>query len=423
MHAVINLIEDLDLRLHHRSLMESAGLQRIIELCQSFGMPIIDLHLRNLQKILDDDERQLRERLDQAILHDLKNPQDVFNAIFARTRDTKAQDYFLSVMRHLLLIREEGQPMVHYYRLIDSLVTDVVMDKKLAGVEQRMGHSVEQIIAQFNEADRYQAAEAEAAEARATAVRLKLEKETLEAEIAQGQDGLVGSLKLQLERMEEKLNVSRETTSRLQGQLVTQRAGYEEQIAQLEAQIMELFRMLKEVGKGVETILDGGAMDRRTLVQQLEKDFQRRKTISILEGREGHRRRANKANGNRASIEEDAQDDEDVDATPIKGSLRRSKPAGTLKKAGKAPKGVAVVDENGRVSQFMDADDEDAQEQIQQQLAAGVNIVCRQFSIRVTNSSSLLSVFTSHGFCFKFAQYTSVSSSIGTSTSRWRSTL
>jgi cytokinesis protein len=375
MLGVISLIEDLDIRLHHRSLMESAGLQRIIELCQGYGMSGIDTQLRILQTILDEDEHKLRERLDQEILRDLKNSQDVYNAILARTGDTKAQDHFLSMMRHLLLIREEGQPMVHYYRLIDSLVTDVVMDKKLAGVEQRMGHSVEQIIAQFNEADRYQAAEVEAAEARATAVRLRLEKEALEAEIAQGHDGLVGSLKLQLGRMEEKLNVSRETTSRLQGQLVTQKAGYEEQITQLETQIMELFRMLKEVGKGVETILDGGAMDRKTLVQQLEKDFQRRKTISILEGREGRGRKANKANGHSATGEGNLQDD-DVDMTPMKGSLRRSKPAGTLKKSGKASKGVTVMDENGRVSQFMDADDADAQEQIQQQIAAGVNIVC-----------------------------------------------
>lgn len=374
-HGVISLVEDLDLRLHHRSLMESAGLQRVIELCQGYGMPGIDKQLRNLQQILDDDEHKLRERFDQEILRDLKDPQDVFNTIFARTRDTKAQGYFLSMMRHLLLIREEGQPMVHYYRLIDSLVTDVVMDKKLAGVEQRMGHSVEQIIAQFNEADRYQAAEAEAAEVRGIAARLKLEKEALEAEIAQGQDGLVGSLKSQLARMEEKLSVSRETTSRLQGQLVTQKAGYEEQITQLEMQIMELFRMLKEVGKGMETILDGGAMDRKTLVQQLEKDFQRRKTISILEGREGHGRKANKTNVHSSNAEEELHDD-DVDVTPVKGSLRRSKPAGSLKKQNPTNGGVTIVDENGRVSQFMDADDADAQEQIQQQLAAGVNIVC-----------------------------------------------
>jgi cytokinesis protein len=93
--------------------MESAGLQRIIELCQSFGMPTIDKQLRNLQKILDEDEQRLRERLDQEILRDLKNPQDVYNAIFSRTKGTKAQDHFLSMMRHLLLIREEGQSMVH----------------------------------------------------------------------------------------------------------------------------------------------------------------------------------------------------------------------------------------------------------------------------------------------------------------------
>lgn len=364
MNGVINLIEDLDLRLHHRSMMESAGLQRIIELCQDYGIPDIDKQLRKLQGILDEDERKLRERLDQEILRDLKNPQDVYNAIFARIRDTKAQDHFLSIMRHLLLIREEGQPMVYHYGLIDSLVTDVVMDKMLAGVEKRMGHSVQQIIDQFNKADMYQAAKLEAAEARATAVRFKLEKEALEAEIAQGQDGLVGSLKLQLGRMDEKLNVSRETTSRLQGQLATQKAEYEERITQLETQIMELFRMLKEVGQGV-AILDGGGMDRKMLVQQLEKDFQRRKTISILEGREGHGRKSNKVH-----------DGDDVDATPVKGSLRRSKPAGSLKKSGKASKGIVVVDENGRKSQFLDADDADAQEQIRQQLAAGANIVC-----------------------------------------------
>jgi hypothetical protein len=34
-------------------------------------------------------------------------------------------------MRHLLLIQEESPDMVGYYRLMDSLVKDVVMDRKL----------------------------------------------------------------------------------------------------------------------------------------------------------------------------------------------------------------------------------------------------------------------------------------------------
>jgi cytokinesis protein len=366
--------------------MESAGLQRIIALCRGFGVPTIDKQLRILQAVLDDDEAKLRERLDQQILRDLNNPQDVYNAIFAKTQDTKARDYFLSMMQHLLLIREDGLPMVHYYQLIDSLVTDVVLDKKLGGAEQRMGHSVERIIAQFNEADRYQFVEEEADNARAEATRLRLEKEALEEEIAQGQDGMVGRLKSQLAHMDEKLSISRENTTRLQGQLEVQKAGYEEQIAQLEAQIMELFKMLKEMGQGVDSILDSGQMDRKTLVQTLEKHFQRAKTIGILEGSERWRLR---------KLEEG---EEDLDATPGKnGSLRRSQ----LTKSSKI-KG----NENGRASQFMDADDADAQEQIQQQLAAGVKIVRILSCLSMINFQFTLAVPTARWPSFELSKRT-----------------
>ncbi len=348
--------------------MEAAGLQRILALCRDFGVPGIDKQLRSLQKSLDDDEQRLRERLDQQILRDLNNPQDVYNAISAKVQDSKAKDHFLSMMQHLLLIREEGPPMVHYYQLLDSLVTDVVMDKKLAGAEVRFGHSVERIIAQFNETDRYQGVEEEANKARADALRFKLEKEALEDEISQGQDGLVGKLKDRISHLEHKLEVSRETTTRLQSQMVAQKSGYEEQIAQLEYQIMELFKMLKEVGKGVDTIMDTGAMDRKALVQTLEKHFQRSKTIGILEGRDKQKRRKGPTTGF-----DDDSDDADSDATPRKaGGLRRGS-----KIVKKSPKpGFKGSDEaESRVSQFMDADDKDAEEQIQHQIAAGVTIV------------------------------------------------
>jgi cytokinesis protein len=367
--AIFSVMDDFDLRFHHRSQMESAGLQKIIELCKRFGVTTIDTQIGKIEKLFKEDEATLRERLDQGILRDLANPQDVFNAIHAKTDGTRARGYFLSMMQHLLLIREEGQAMVHYYRLLDSIVTDVVLDNKLGGAEQRMGRSVNRIIAQFNDADRYQEMEDEAARAHALAVQLKLEKEKLEDEISQGHDGLVGNLKLDIASLEEKLSVSRETTSRLHSQIADQRHSYEHKIIQLEAQIMELFRMLKEVGKDVETILDGGAMDRKTLVQTLERNFQRHRTISILEGKEGpNRRKRQKAvEGVNAS---DSDDDDDIEATPGKSSLRK------LNKRGLKPHSDAkIVDDSGRVSQFMDADEADALEQVQQQLAAGAKLV------------------------------------------------
>lgn len=345
--------------------MESAGLQNIIALCQQFNVSNIDKQIRKLQAFLDEDERQLRSRLDQEILKDLNNPKDVYNAIYAKIEDSKARDYFLSMMQHLLLIREEGQPMVHYYQLIDSMVTDIVMDKKLAGAEQRFGHSVERIIAQFNETGRLQEVEDELQKSRADALRLKLENDALLDEISEGQEGMVGRLKEELLRLEQKLNLSRETTARLQGQVETQRSEYEDQINQLETQIIELFRMLKEVGKGVTTILDTGGMDRKTLVQTLEKQFQRTQTIHKLEGRD--------AFGRRKKNDGEESEEDDTEATPGKSSsLRRSRVVTSKKSLSK--KGGKAED-SSRASQFMDAEDADAEEQIQQQLTAGVSLV------------------------------------------------
>ena len=372
-NGIFSVMDDFDLRFHHRSQMESAGLQKIIELCMDFGVPAIDKQIKKIKDIFVEDEKVLRERLDRGILQDLTNPQDVFNAIYAKTDGTKARNYFLSMMQHLLLIREDGQSMVHYYRLLDSIVTDVVLDNKLGGAEQRMGRSVDRIIAQFNDADRYQAMEDEAAKARALAVQLNLEKEKLEDEISQGHDGLVGNLKVHIASLEEKLSVSRETTSRLQSQMGDQRASYEHKIAQLEAQIMELFRMLKEVGKDVETILDGGAMDRKTLVQTLERNFQRHRTISILEGKEGPNRRQRQKAVDVVNASD--SDDEDIEATPGKSSHRKTNTAGNGKKGHNAHSDGKILDDSGRVSQFMDADEADALEQVQQQLAAGAKLV------------------------------------------------
>jgi cytokinesis protein len=392
MNGILVACNDLDLRIHHRSQMEAAGLYRLLELLRGFGHTPLDKLLRIFQQTLDEDERKLRERLDQEFLKDLRSPEDVFRAIQAKTENLKAKDYLLSTLQHLLLIREDGPALTQYYQLIDSIVADVVLDKKLAGAEHRFGQPVEQIIARFNEADRLQAVEDEAAEARAYALQLKLEKDALDAEISQGVDGLVGKLKEQIARLEEKLQVSRTSNARLQGRLETQKAGYEEQITQLEAQIMELFKMLKEVGKGVEKVFENsGGMDRRTLIGDLEKHLHRHKTISILEGRD--KRKAQKHEGDADRLDE--SDTEDDSGSGIRsGSLRRRPANSSMKKRTKSAR--LSETQNGHLSQFMDADDAEAQEQLEQQFAAGVNTVCATFCSRLVLFSYYLPSPRSH---------------------------
>ncbi|EGN96042.1 hypothetical protein SERLA73DRAFT_162010 [Serpula lacrymans var. lacrymans S7.3] len=390
-NGMIEVIEDLDLRLHHRAQMESAGLHRIVDLCRAFQVPFIDLQLGILQDALEEDERRLRERLDQEILRDLSNAQDVYNAIRAKTQGSRAEDYFLSMMQHLLLIREEGPAMVHYYQLLNAIVTDVVLDKKLSGAEQRLGHSVEHIIAHFNEAERLQVAEDEAAQIRAEMLQLKLDNQVLEEEVAQGHGGLVGQLKEKVLHLEKKLDLGRDTITKLRSQLETQKAGYEEQIAQLEAQIMELFRMLKEVNKGVDKILESnsGSMDRKMLLDELNKHMQRTKTISILEGRDSK---------------------EILDKPPSSKSGGKQTTGSNTAKSISANMPDA---QNGRTSQFMDADEADVQEQIQQQLAEGIKAV--GFSPKDGFMSSPRSIRGSPRHTERTLLHTHSSSAIGSS--------
>jgi cytokinesis protein len=235
--------------------MATAGLRRVVELCRGFNFEPLNTQLDILQETIELDERELRERLDQETLGDLGNIDDVCAALKSQTHNTKAHDYLLSILQHLLLIREGGSGLVQYYQLLDSLVTDVVMDHKLAGAEQRLGKSVENLISQLKDADQHRALEAEAAKMRADLRRLQLEKEALEGEVLNGGDGLVDVLKGMVASLEEKLQVLREMNARSQAHMETQKAGYEEQIASLESQIKQLeaqntalYQVLNELG-------------------------------------------------------------------------------------------------------------------------------------------------------------------------------
>lgn len=343
--------------------MDSAGLRRIIDVCHEFGYPQIEMQLSLIEKLIDADERALRELMDERILKDFGNPEDVYKALLAKTQGTKAFDYFLSTMQHLLFIHEDGPALEHYYQLIDSTITDIVMDRKLGNAEYRLGASVSRIIAQLNEAERFHVVEEQANEAKARAHQLKTEKEQLEEEISHGADGLVGQLKEKVTHLEDKLRGSRTTVELLQGRLEEQRAGYEEQITQLEAQIMELFRMLRELGRGVDEIVDKGqAMDRKELMATLEKQIERSKAISMLEGRRDSRRRTRGRGGG----EDGDGSGEDGSHS---GSLRRGSRA-----AGKGRKNH-IKSQALRDSQVADADELSVQEHIEERIAAGEHMV------------------------------------------------
>jgi cytokinesis protein len=215
--------------------MGAVGLRRVVDLCRSFNFEPLNTQLDKLQQTIEFNEKKSREHL----LTSMAQIQEVCAALNYQTHPMKARDYLLSILQHLLLIQKDGPNLVQYYQFLDSLVTDVVINHRLAGAGQRLGGSVESFVSQFNGMDQYRILEAEAAKMRADLCRLQLEKEMLEGEVIEGGHGLIGNLK-------GKVAILEETNAQLQAHLEAQKSNYEEQITQLESQNMELFQALNE---------------------------------------------------------------------------------------------------------------------------------------------------------------------------------
>lgn len=371
-HGILSQTDDFELRMHHRSQMDAAGLRNILAKCRAFSFQALDKQLDALDELFELDQQQLMAQFDQNILRDMTDPSDVFRTILASIKGTQAYEFFVSAMQHLLLIREEGEMRVRYYQLIDSLITQVVMDKKQSfsdGLSQTIGVSVARLVAQFGEHDRAQKAEQEATDARVQLGRVKLEKEALEEELSQAEQGLVGKLKERVAALEEKLRVSRQTTDALQGRLNDQKREYDDQIDQLEVQIMELFKMLREARSLDDVLGSGRSKDRKELISQISTQIERKKTIGILEGRKKRRGPGHIGDSDYDSDETGS----DVESLPPLKSMQLGRTKGRSKGYSKTQNGDTV---NGRSSQFMDADEERVRLHIEESLAAGAESVC-----------------------------------------------
>lgn len=317
--------------------MDASGLRRILKKLRSFNHPSIERTIHQYESDAEDDFEQVVENFNQDVLRDMSNPSDVYNAIMSNVEGTRAYDFFLSAMQHLLLIREEGESRIRYFQLIDRLITSIVLDRKSidGDFSSIMGVSVNSVVAKFADQDRLQEAITETTELKVIISKLKRDKEALEEEVNQGNDGLVKNLKTRLARTEEDLKISRSASAGLQAKVQEVERSYQERLAEQELQIRELFNMLKEA-RALETVTDeAGVLNRRELMDLMEKKLQRTKAIHQLEGRHLSRKPTRK--DELEVLEEDEG------------------------RPGKSP----------RKSRFEDAEEENVRQHIEETLAAG----------------------------------------------------
>lgn len=283
-NILIQGVQDIRVRVHLRSQMKACGLPRIASRMQALNYDLLTEQLQKYdeQAALDFEDLVALDR--QANVGDMTDPVAIAREIWSRVEHTQGEGHFVSIMQHLLLIREDPrEDGARMLQLVDAVVTHLVMDRIMPDVDFRsvVNFSVQSLLGKLHTDDQARRAILEAKEALRDVEIAEAEKMRMEEQLVQGSDGVISKLHQTVEEMEHNARISRRQNDALRTELEEAReqslVKLQEQEQELE--IRELYMMLKEREEAAAdtsmVAADGtqkqGIIDRQRMLQRLEQ--------------------------------------------------------------------------------------------------------------------------------------------------------
>ncbi|XP_061895750.1 protein diaphanous homolog 2 isoform X2 [Entelurus aequoreus] len=135
-NALVTSPEDLDFRIHLRNEFLRCGLKKILpELKETEEL---DIQLKVFNENKEEDFIELTHRLDD-IRAEMDDMNEVYHLLSNMVKDTGSETYFLSILQHLLLIRNDYYIRPQYYKVIEECVSQVVLHR--SGMDPDFGYS------------------------------------------------------------------------------------------------------------------------------------------------------------------------------------------------------------------------------------------------------------------------------------------
>uniref|UniRef100_A0A8C3M270 Diaphanous related formin 3 n=1 Tax=Chrysolophus pictus TaxID=9089 RepID=A0A8C3M270_CHRPC len=120
-NALVTSPDDLDFRLHIRNEFIRSGLKEILPQLKCIKNEALDIQLKVFNEHKEEDMIEFSHRLED-IRSELEYPFDI-------VKDTSAEGYFLSILQHLLLIRNDYFIRPQYFKLIEECVSQIVLHR------------------------------------------------------------------------------------------------------------------------------------------------------------------------------------------------------------------------------------------------------------------------------------------------------
>ncbi|KAI0534181.1 hypothetical protein GGR58DRAFT_69366 [Xylaria digitata] len=302
---------DLQLRMHIRAQFGACGIKRILTKMEGFQYDLIDKQIERFRTNEAIDYEDMLERENSSIkdsiegeVKDLNDPAQIVDAIQQRLQGTKTQDYFVSALQHLLLIREnDGEERLRMFQLVDSMLSYVAMDRRLPNLDlkQSLNFTVQNLLDKLHTDSEARQAQDEALEARQIAEAAMAERDEMKARVELGADGLVAKLQRQLDEQARFIEAQRRQADGLKAEVENMQTIRTKEAQRYELETRELYLMLRDAqdvaasqaAKGAisnkaadeDPARMQGILDRERLMDRLAMQLERQKTQYKLEGR------------------------------------------------------------------------------------------------------------------------------------------
>ncbi|GAB1314333.1 hypothetical protein MFIFM68171_04543 [Madurella fahalii] len=300
--------KDLQLRVHIRAQFTACGIKRILTKMESFQYELIDKQIERFRTNEAIDYEDMLERENSSIkdsvdgeVRDLNDPVQIVDAIQQRLKGSKTQDYFISALQHLLLIRDnDGEERLRMFQLVDSMLSYVAMDRRLPDMDlkQSLNFTVQSLLDKLHTDSEARQAFDEATESRQIAEAAMAERDELREKLALGADGLVAKLQKQIDEQARFIEAQRRLTEGLKSELESMQTLRAKEAQRYELETRELYLMLRDAqdvaasnaAKGSKLGDEDparmqGILDREKLMERLQMQLERQKTVYKLEGR------------------------------------------------------------------------------------------------------------------------------------------
>lgn len=308
--------KDLPMRIHVRAQFTACGIKGILVKMEEFRYEPLDKQIERFRSNEAIDYEDMLERENGSTkdgvepdLKDLNDPVQIADAIQQRLIGSRTQDYFVSALQHLMLIKNhDNEERLRLFQLVDGMLSYVAMDRRLPNMDlkQSLNFTVQNLLDKLYTDSEARLASDEALESRQIAEAAMAERDEMRAQLELGADGLVAKLKKQLDEQSRFIEAQKRQADGMKVELDSIQTLRAREAQRNELETRELYLMLRDAqdiaaSNAAKGKADGktdskadaaadpvqlpGILDREGLMARLAKQLERQKTQYKLEGR------------------------------------------------------------------------------------------------------------------------------------------